>query len=149
MLALRTNRPMVPSVFGRDFDRLLDTMFAPGFLGYAPQNAPALFPALNLHETENGFTIEAELPGFTDENIDVNVSGNMLTIRGKRELETADDAKTFHRRERWSGSFERTLRLPAEVEADRVTATLNHGVLTIALPKPEVAQAKRISVKTA
>ena len=149
MLAIRTNRPMTPSVFGRDFDRLLQGMFSPATFGYAPQVQPALFPALNLHETEKGYTIEAELPGFTDENIHVAVRGDTLTLKGSRESESNKEGATIHRRERWSGSFERTLRLPAEVDSERVSATLINGILTITLPKPEVAAPRKVAIKSA
>ncbi len=149
MLAIRTNLPMNPSVFGREFDRLLQGVFSPATFGYAPQSATALFPALNLHETERGYTIEAELPGFTDQNIDIDVRGDTLTLKGSRESESGKDGATFHRRERWSGSFERALRLPAEVDAERVSATLTNGILTINLPKPEVAAPRKVAITSA
>lgn len=149
MLAIRSNRPMTPGVFGRDFDRLLQGMFSPATFGYAAQAPAALFPALNLHETEKGYTIEAELPGFTDANIEIDVRGDVLTLKGSREGEINKEGATFHRRERWSGSFERALRLPAEVDAERVSATLINGILTITLPKPEVAAPRKIAIKSA
>lgn len=145
MLAIRGNRPVFPNVFGRDFDRLIQGMFSPAVHGASP----SLYPALNLHETENAFTIEAELPGFTEEDVELGVQGDVLTLKGSRTAETQAEGSTYHRRERWSGSFERTLRLPTDIDAEKVSATLTNGVLTITLPKPAAALPRKISVKGA
>ncbi len=107
MLTLRTTRPLVPSVFGRDFDRLFQGMFSPALMSGGHVAQPAPFPALNLSETEQAYQIEAELPGFAEADIEVQVNDDVLVLTGKRETQSADDTTNYHRRERWSGTFER------------------------------------------
>jgi len=153
MLMQRSHRPTpaaMISPFGRDFDQLFQTVFTPGLLSFGvPASRPATFPALNITEDESAIYVEAELPGFKHDQVEINVVGNQLTITGERS-ETTDEKNTaYHRRERWTGSFERSVVLPTEVDADRVAAELRNGVLTITLPKPEVARPRTIQVKTA
>lgn len=149
MLTLRTTRPLVPSVFGRDFDRLFQGMFSPALMSSGHVAQPAPFPALNLSETEQAYQIEAELPGFAEADIEIQVNDDVLVLTGKRETQSGDDTTNYHRRERWSGTFERSLRLPAGIDAGQVAAKLSNGVLTITLPKPAVAQPRKISVTSA
>lgn len=106
------------------------------------------FPALNVWEDGERFYVEAEVPGMKIEDIEVLVMGNEITIKGERK-ESAGDNVAFHRRERGVGTFSRTLRLPAEVDAGKVEAAMNFGVLTITLPKAERAKARKIDVKVA
>ncbi len=104
------------------------------------------FPALNVWQTEQDVFVEAELPGVTHEQLDISVLSGQLTLRGERR--PSGEQQTWHRRERTFGAFERTLRLPADVNADKVEAKLEHGVLTIRLPKAEAAKPRKISVTT-
>jgi HSP20 family protein len=112
-------------------------------------NAPsptAGFPPVNVWEDERNLFAEAELPGLTLENIEVLVQGNELTIKGCRPDGETEGA-TWHRRERGVGEFGRVLRLPVEVNADKVQASLRDGVLTITLPKAESVLPRKIEVK--
>ncbi len=88
---------------------------------------------------------EAELPGLKSEDLDVSVVGGDLTIRGHRGSEP-QEGTSYHRRERGTGEFTRVLRLPIEVDADKVEATLTNGVLLVKLPKAESAKPKKIKV---
>jgi len=106
------------------------------------------FPALNLWEDENRVFAEAELPGLKLGDLDINVLGNELTIRGERQDAHRETAMS-HRRERGLGSFTRVVRLPVEIDAEQVEATLKNGVLTIAMPKAERAKPRKIEVKAA
>lgn len=104
------------------------------------------FPAVNVWEDDQTLYAEAELPGLKMDDIEVYVLADELTIKGERKHNAADDA-TFHRRERGVGTFSRVLRLPVEVEADKVKADLRDGVLRIMLPKAQAARPRKIEVK--
>jgi len=115
--------------------------------GVAPAvfQQPRGFPALNIWEDANCLFAEAEVPGLSMQNIEVFVEGDELTLKGHRDTLDAREY-TYHRRERGTGEFSRTLRLPVEINADEVEATISNGVLTIKLPKAEAAKARKIKV---
>lgn len=111
---------------------------------------PALarsYPAMNIWEDENNIYAEAELPGMTQDQLEIYVTeGNLLTVQGERKpAEHADMA--WHRHERGSGKFSRTLPLPTNVDADKVEAKLEAGVLHVTLPKSAAARPRKIEVK--
>ena len=81
------------------------------------------------------------------DNIDIEISGNMLTITGDRQEEKEEKGLTFHRVERRTGHFSRTVVLPCEIDEDRIEAKSDDGVLTVSLPKTEAAQTKKIKVQ--
>lgn len=128
----------------REMDRLF-TDFLPemdgGFL------RAQVFPALNVWEDGDRFFVEAEVPGLKMENVDVQVLGNELTIKGHREV-PEDENVVYHRRERGTGEFVRTISLPAEIDTAKVEAVLKDGVMTVTLPKAEIAKARKIMVKS-
>ena len=105
------------------------------------------YPALNVWSNEDETVVTAELPGFAPEDVEISVEGSTLTLRGSREGEESKEEENYYRRERWSGKFERSLRLPATVDADKVEAEFSNGVLSIKLPKAESAKPKKIRVK--
>ena len=105
-------------------------------------------PALDVSETEDAIEIQAELPGVDPENIEITVSGNELVIRGEKTARVEEDERSWHRVERRHGSFERTLKLPETVDAGKIEASSNHGVLTVTLPKVEEVQPRRIEVQS-
>ena len=107
------------------------------------------YPALNVQTIEEETTVTAELPGFEPEDIDVSVEGSTLTITGSRQAEEPKEGETYHRRERWSGKFTRSLRLPVGVDTGQVEAAFKDGVLTIRLPKAEEHKPKKIAVRVA
>lgn len=130
-------------------DRLVSDFFSPMSGSYAPRTLAARsFPALNVWELGDDLYAEAEVPGLKGEDLDISVVGGDLTIRGTRRSETSDDC-TCHRRERGTGEFNRVLRLPVEVDAERVEATLKDGVLLVKLPKAASARPKKIKVTAA
>lgn len=105
-------------------------------------------PALNLWDDGARVFVEAEVPGYKMDDLEISVTGNELTITGRRVVETAEGT-TFHRRERRTGEFTRSLTLPVEIDAEKVQATLKDGVLTVELPKARAALPRKIEVKSA
>ncbi len=102
---------------------------------------------IDVSETDDDVTIKLEAPGVAPEDLDVNVAGQMLTIRGEKRQEQEDCKRNYHYVERRFGSFQRTIPLPAGVDADHVSATAHNGVITIQMPKLPDAKPKRIPVK--
>jgi HSP20 family protein len=132
----------------RDVDRQLGEFVNQGLPGLANRVLGTRpFPAINVWDDGEQLVAEAELPGLQQEELDISVVGSELTIKGERKS-AADEGTSYHRRERGTGPFTRVLRLPVEVDADRVSATLRDGVLTIQLPKAEAAKPRKINVQT-
>lgn len=107
-------------------------------------------PASTLSFDDDGsnFVLRAEVPGLTENDFQINLAGNTLTLKGERKVD-APEGYTVHRRERSAFRFARSLELPARVESEKVTATLKNGVLTVTLPKAAEAQPRQIAVKAA
>jgi len=99
-------------------------------------------PRINVSEADKEIEITAELPGVEENDIDVSLSDDQLTIKGEKKSETEKTDKDYHLVERIYGSFERTMRLPCEVDSDKVKAKFKNGVLTVTLPKSPEAEAK-------
>jgi HSP20 family protein len=127
----------------RDIDRLMQDVFTRGATVAAV--GVGSFPPLNVWEDGDALYAEAEVPGVKSEDLEVSVLAGDLTIRGQRTSNDSDGAN-FLRRERATGSFNRVLRLPIEVDAENVEATLRDGVLLIRLPKAESAKPRKIAV---
>lgn len=104
------------------------------------------FPALNLSSTDDRAEVAVELPGVDPKSVDLSVVGHVLTLQGERADEAGVAAEAYHRRERATGKFVRTVRLPFEVEADRVQARYEHGVLRVTLPRKESTKPRRIAI---
>ena len=96
----------------------------------------------------SNFVLIADLPGLTESDIQISVAGDTVTLRGERKVAVPEGYST-HRRERSAVSFAKSYQLPTRVDADKVVATLKHGVLTLTLPKAAEAQPRQISVKAA
>ena len=109
-------------------------------------DAPTYSPAFEVKETKESFVFKADVPGIKEQDIEVNVAGNRLTISGKREVEKEDKGYTFYAYERAYGSFTRTFTLPEQTDANHVRAELKSGELTVVIPKTPAAVAKRIPV---
>jgi HSP20 family protein len=108
--------------------------------------APA-FPALNLWEDADNLYLESELPGMKLEDLEIYVTGgNQLSLKGKREAPEVEK-NAWHRRERSYAQFSRVVALPQEVDAEKVEAEFQHGVLCVKLPKHEASKPRRIEVK--
>jgi HSP20 family protein len=126
-----------------DMDRLFDTFF-----GRQPQAMDEFWrPAIDIEENNGNLMVRAEIPGMNKDDIKVSVKEDLLKISGERKHENETKEKTFHRIERSYGKFERIIRLPSEVDADKVKASYKDGVLNVTLPKPESMKPKRIDVE--
>ena len=106
------------------------------------------FPAINVYAHQDGIVITAELPGVQQDDLEITVHRDTVTLRGERQ-DQPEDAGAYHRRERGRGSFVRTFGLPFQVDPDKVDAQLRDGVLTLALHRPEHDKPKRIRVSGA
>ena len=104
-------------------------------------------PAVDIYETENELVLKADIPDVDPKNVGIQLENGTLTLKGERKFEQQQNGKGFHRIERSYGSFVRAFSLPDTVEADKVKADYKSGVLTITLPKKEVAKPRSISVE--
>ncbi len=104
-------------------------------------------PAIDMYQTDDEVVVRAALPGFKADEVQINVTGDVLTLRGELKQEEEKKERAWHMREqRWS-SFERSISLPTEVKADSAVADFENGILTITLPKAEEVKPKTITVK--
>ena len=104
-------------------------------------------PALDFTETPEGYRVQLEVPGVKQEELDVTVEGNVLTIAGKRDVQEERKTETVHHVERRYGSFSRSVTLPAGVKSDAITAKYQEGVLELLIPKSEANRPRRIELK--
>jgi len=108
-----------------------------------------VYPALNMTEEGDNFLVRAELPGVKAEDLDISVVEGRLVIRGERKIGAEGKDTNYHRKEREAGFFRRTITLPTKVAADKVSAVMRNGILTVTLPKSEETKPRRIAVKSA
>jgi HSP20 family protein len=106
------------------------------------------FPALNLWSSPDEAVLIAEIPGVDPKDVDVSVAGNVVTVEGERKEDGSIPSENYHRRERETGKFMRSVRLPYEVEADKVQARYEHGVLRVTLPRKETSKPRRIAIQS-
>lgn len=142
MTLVKRNRLGLGS-FGFDMDELLEGFFKPSLGSYLGDSQAR--PAWNLVETEDGFELEAEVPGYSSEDLEISLEEDTLCVRGKIQ-EKEERKGRYQRRERFQTSFERQLRLPGAVDADAVQAELENGVLRLMLPKVRVAKPRKIAI---
>lgn len=109
--------------------------------------AQSWHPAMDLVEEKDRLVLRLELPGVDPKAVEINLQGNLLTIRGERKEESEQKDGTVLKRERRIGSFQRTLQLPYSVQSDKVKASYDKGVMTISLPKVEAQVGRQIPVE--
>lgn len=153
---LTKGSPQVTNV-KEDIDRIIDRFFARPFMTepvmplfpFEPMNEGLAewAPRLDLTEAEKEFVVRCEVPGIHKENLDINLSGNLLRITGHRDelQETTDEMYLY--REREVGRFVRTLKLPVAVDEENIEAAYQDGVLTIRIPMPAAAVSKKVLIK--
>ncbi|MEY2819889.1 MAG: hypothetical protein RL275_3352 [Chloroflexota bacterium] len=105
-------------------------------------------PAVDMYQTDDEVVVKAALPGIKADEVQINVTGEVLTIKGETKQENETKEKAYHLREQRWGAFERSIVLPTEVVADKAKADFENGVLTITLPKAEEVKPKTINIKT-
>ena len=104
-------------------------------------------PEVDVKESDNSFTLTADIPGLTKKDVNLNVSDNVLSISGERKVEDEKESGNFHYRERRYGSFSRTFNLPETVKEEDISASFKNGILIVELPKHEVALPKELEIK--
>lgn len=125
-------------------DRLFEDSFVRPW-GLAPFEGTSL--SMDIYQTDDAVVVKASLPGVKADEIDVSVTGDMLTIKGESEAEQEVKEENYIRREMRYGSFTRTVPIPVSVQSDKAEATFENGVLTLTLPKAEEVKAKAIKVQ--
>jgi len=128
----------------REMLRLLDTVTGDTLADVGA----GVFPPINITQDDDNFYVRAEVPGVKPDELSISAVRNRVSLAGKRELPREHERVSYHRKERPEGSFNRTITLPTEVDAERVDAKYADGVLTVALPKAEHAKPRQIAVKT-
>ena len=125
-------------------DRLFDDAFTRPF----HLNGGSLgSPAIDMYQTDGEVVVKVAVPGIKPEEVQISVTGDILTIKGEVNQEKEIKEKAYQMRERRWGSFERSVMLPAEVKSDQSKAVFENGILTISMPKDEKAKPKMISIK--
>jgi HSP20 family protein len=104
-------------------------------------------PALDISERKDAYVVTVEVPGIKADDLDITLEDGLLTIKGERRFTQESTEQQFHRVERRYGSFRRSITLPAQVQADRIEASFEDGVLQVVVPKAEEAKPKKISVR--
>jgi HSP20 family protein len=131
----------------REMDRLWDDYFGSGRRGLQPLQ-PEFAPAVDVTETAEAVVVKAEVPGMDAKDINISVTGEVLTIKGEKKSEREEKEENYHLVERSYGSFSRSLTLPAAVDLDKIEAKYDKGVLTVTCPKKEEVKPKPIEIKT-
>jgi HSP20 family protein len=104
-------------------------------------------PTLDIYETRDHVVVRAAIPGYKPEEVEITVTGNVLSLQGQTREETEDKDKNYLRRETRLGSFTRTIELPSGLQSDKADAKFENGMLTISLPKAEEVKPKSIKVR--
>ncbi|MDE0017000.1 MAG: Hsp20/alpha crystallin family protein [Candidatus Poribacteria bacterium] len=148
MTYLTTRRPM-RNLFNlhSQMDKVFSDLFA-SHEGERDMEETSWMPTVDISETENGFEIRAELPGVSENDVNVSVTNNLLTIKGEKHQEAETDGKNYHRVERRYGSFQRSFTLPRHIETEAIKAEFKDGVLTLAIPKAEAAKPTEVPITT-
>jgi HSP20 family protein len=139
-------RPFEFEKMRREMDRLWDSFFEGGPVRRAREEGEWL-PSLDVSETKSDLVVKAELPGIDPKDIDISVNEGVLTIKGEKRQEKEEKEEGYHLVERSYGSFTRSIRLPREIQNEKINASYKNGILKITLPKSEEAKKKEIKIK--
>jgi HSP20 family protein len=128
----------------REIDQVFDRFF-----GQAASMAGPWVPAVDVRETKDAIEVVAELPGMRPEEVQVDIENNVLSISGEKKQEQVEGngEGEYHLVERRCGRFERSFTLPRTVDAERISARFDHGLLTVTLPKSEAAKPRRVQIQ--
>ncbi len=133
------------TTFREEMDKLWNRFF-----GEWPSKEPSRgewAPSLDVSETKDNIVVKAEVPGMDAKDIDISLTNDVLTVKGEKKQEKEEKEENYHRIERSYGAFSRSIRLPREVQSDKIKANYKNGVLKITLPKSEEAKKKEIKIK--
>ena len=149
-IAVRKDAPNRPVAAVPERERWLRSLFDwDPFREMAPwlgDDAATFAPAFEVKETKDGYLFKADVPGVKQEDIEVHLTGNRLTITGKREAEKKEQNDTYYTYERTYGSFTRAFTMPDGIQESGIVADLREGVLTVSVPKKPEVQPKKIAV---
>jgi HSP20 family protein len=130
-----------------EMNRLFNTFFdQPAATGRPGTTSRRWLPAMDLVETPDHYVLRADLPGLSDEDVNIQLEDNVLTISGERQTQHDQHEEGYYRIERAFGSFARSLTLPDGVDPDRVQAHFDRGVLEISIPKPEQKKPRQVQI---
>jgi len=154
-VSVRNGNDFPLSSLQRRMNRVFDDFFGDfGDINFAPLRALSgtgseFVPRMDVSDTDKEIMITAELAGIDEKDVDITLQDDVLTIRGEKKVQRDENEKSYHLVERSSGTFSRSIALPAEIEQDKIEATFKKGVLTIRLPKQPVeeSKAKKIEIK--
>ena len=120
------------------------------FFGELPsaEGSWAWSPSDDISETDGSVMVKVDLPGLDPKDIDIDITGDTLTLRGEKKTEEEKKEERYYCRERYYGSFQRSFRLSAGVQSDKVEAKFKNGILTIDIPKSEESKQKKIEIKS-
>jgi HSP20 family protein len=133
-----------------DLERMrqqMDNLLSRVSEGGLPSLHAGVFPSINLTEDQDNYHIRAELPGIAAEDLDIQATGNNLSISGERKIAAEKEGVRYHRREREAGKFSRAITLPGDIDTDGVKASLADGILKVSVPKAEKAKPRQITIK--
>lgn len=130
----------------RRFDDIFGGPLFPAVWRRIPAVEMGWTPAIEVFEKKDKFVVKAELPGIKEEDIDVSVVGDILTIKGERQAESETKEEDYYLCERSYGSFSRSIALPSSVDAKKIEASYDDGVLEVSLPKAPEVKAKKVAV---
>ena len=131
-----------------EMNRLFNTFFEPanGSNGSSSTGLRRWIPAMDLVESEDTFVLRADLPGLSEDDVNIELEENVLTISGERKTEHEQRKDGYYRVERASGAFSRSLTLPEGVDPERVEASFDRGVLEVRIPKPEQRKPRKVTI---
>ena len=130
-----------------EMNRLFNTFFDTPTPGSSGQTTLRRWvPAMDLVETDDDFVLRADLPGLSEDDVNIELEDNVLTISGERKSSHEERKEGYYRVERASGSFQRSLTLPEGVDPDAVKANFDHGVLEVRIPKPEQRKPRKVQI---
>jgi len=125
-----------------DMNHLFDRFFE----GRGSKANTRWIPAMDLVETEDHLVLRGDLPGLTEDDVEIEIKDNVLTVSGERKADNEETNGGFYRVERSFGRFSRSLTLPRRIDADKVEAKFDNGVLEVRIPKPEETKTTRVQI---
>ena len=134
------------SLLQRDMSDLLQRFFGQSDLADLQGSEGSWLPVVNVSETSDNVIVEAEIPGMAAKDLEVSVTGDVLTLKGEKKEEAEQSGQTWHRTERTYGSFTRSFKLPAQIVNDKVAADYKNGVLTVTLPKSAASRVQEVTI---
>ena len=153
----RALAPRKPSIglsrWEHEIDRMMDNFFARRMRPWWPErwlgmrHEEIVAPTLDVYEEKDDLVVKAELPGMDKDQIEVQISGSELILKGEKNKEEKIEDKNYYRCERSYGAFRRAVELPVDVQADKIKASFKNGILEVRLPKTEKAKTKEIKIK--